>query len=76
MSLPAPAPRRHLHTRVISCEGYEREDGLFDIEARSRNPHFLDGCKAWASDGEMVQRVSPLHYRPRQAARALQEGER
>ena len=33
MSLPPPAPRRHLHTRTIACEGYERDDGLFDIEA-------------------------------------------
>ena len=34
MSLPAPAPRRHLHTRTILCEGFGRDDGLFDIEAR------------------------------------------
>lgn len=34
MSLPPAAPRRHLHTRTIACEGYERDDGLFDIEAR------------------------------------------
>ena len=34
MSLSDPAPRRHLHTRTIACEGFEREDGLFDIEAR------------------------------------------
>ena len=34
MSLPPPAPRRHRHTRAISCEGYQREDGLWDIEAR------------------------------------------
>lgn len=34
MPLSNPAPRRHLHNRKISCEGYEREDGLFDIEAR------------------------------------------
>lgn len=34
MPLSAPAPRRHLHTRSIQCEGYERDDGLFDIEAR------------------------------------------
>jgi hypothetical protein len=33
MPLPAPAPRRHLHTRTIQCLGYERDDGLFDIEA-------------------------------------------
>jgi hypothetical protein len=34
MPLPSPAPRRHLHTRTITCEGYERDDGLYDIEAR------------------------------------------
>jgi len=34
MSLSAPAPRRHLHTRKITCEGYARDDGLWDIEAR------------------------------------------
>ena len=34
MSLPSPAPRHHLHTRTIKCEGYERDDGLYDIEAR------------------------------------------
>lgn len=34
MPLSDPAPRRHLHTRRIACEGYERDDGLFDIEAR------------------------------------------
>lgn len=33
MSLSAPAPRRHLHTRTIVCEGYRRDDGLWDIEA-------------------------------------------
>ena len=34
MPLSNPVPRRHLHTRKIVCEGYERDDGLFDIEAR------------------------------------------
>lgn len=34
MSLPPPAPRRHMHTRSIRCEGFERDDGLWDIEAR------------------------------------------
>lgn len=34
MSLSAPAPRRHLHTRTIHCEGFQRDDGLWDIEAR------------------------------------------
>lgn len=34
MNLPPAAPRSHRHTRTISCEGYQREDGLWDIEAR------------------------------------------
>ena len=34
MPLPEPAARRHLHTRTIRCEGYARDDGLWDIEAR------------------------------------------
>ncbi len=180
MSLPTPAPRRHLHTRTIQCEGYERDDGMVDIEAQiidqkthptdepyrghraagmhvhdmqvrltldrtmtvraivvstnhapydvctsvapgyqalvgakvgggwrkavteavgrtkgcthvtellmpmatvafqtmgswksspdgssepGQKPHFIDGCKAWASDGPVVKRLFPLHYR-------------
>ena len=34
MTLSAPAPRRPLHNRTIVCEGFQREDRLFDIEAR------------------------------------------
>ena len=32
MPLPAPLARKHIHTRSIDCRGYEREDGLWDIE--------------------------------------------
>lgn len=32
--LSVPAPRQSLHRRVIETEGFLREDGLFDIEAR------------------------------------------
>ena len=34
MSLSSPAPRRHLHRRTITCDGFRRDDGLWDIEAR------------------------------------------
>lgn len=34
MPLTTAAPRRLRHTRTIVCEGYQREDGLWDIEAR------------------------------------------
>ncbi len=33
MPLSKAAPRRPIHTRAIECRGYEREDGLWDIEA-------------------------------------------
>lgn len=33
MALTKPHPRKHLHTRDIRCRGYQREDGLWDIEA-------------------------------------------
>ena len=32
MPLSKPQPRKHLHTRDIQCRGYQREDGLWDIE--------------------------------------------
>lgn len=34
MPLPRASARKLVHTRVIDCRGYEREDGLFDIEGR------------------------------------------
>ncbi len=34
MSLPPASPRRALHARSIHCEGFVRDDGLWDIEAR------------------------------------------
>ena len=33
MPLSPPQPRQHLHTRAIDLNGYQREDGLWDIEA-------------------------------------------
>ena len=33
MPLTTPAPRKLIHTRAIEVKGYEREDGLWDIEA-------------------------------------------
>jgi len=33
MPLSDPAPREHIHTREIICHAYEREDGLFDLDA-------------------------------------------
>ncbi|MBL8643179.1 MAG: DUF2889 domain-containing protein [Rhodospirillaceae bacterium] len=33
MPLPASAVgRKHLHTRTVTCQGFEREDGLWDVD--------------------------------------------
>ena len=34
MPLSKPADRKLMHTRDIRCHGYQREDGLWDIEGR------------------------------------------
>lgn len=34
MPLSPPAARKHVHTRQIDCRGFQRDDGLWDIEAR------------------------------------------
>ena len=34
MPLSTPAERQHLHTRRVTCQGFFRSDGLFDIEGR------------------------------------------
>jgi hypothetical protein len=33
MPLSPPKPRKPIHIRAIECKGYQREDGLWDIEA-------------------------------------------
>ncbi|TNF88997.1 MAG: DUF2889 domain-containing protein [Gammaproteobacteria bacterium] len=34
MPLSPPAARKLAHTRVVTCHGYQRDDGLWDIEGR------------------------------------------
>ena len=34
MPLPPPAARTPLHKRRLTIDGFEREDGLYDIEGR------------------------------------------
>lgn len=58
MSLSPPAPRRPVHTRTIVCEGFEREDGMYDVEAR------LVDTKAFAFDHPKRGRIeagTPVH---------------
>lgn len=53
MPLSKPAARKALHTRSIICDGYEREDGLWDIEAR------LEDIKHYGFDNKFRGRVEP-----------------
>ena len=54
MPLPSSAvPRKHIHTRRIVCEAYEREDGLWDVEANMTDVKTYDTERASAGE--------PLH---------------
>jgi len=59
MPLSQAAPRRLIHTRAIECKGYERDDGLWDIEA-----HLVD-TKTYLHTrrhgGQERQPGEPLH---------------
>jgi hypothetical protein len=59
MPLSPPAPRKLIHTRAIQCTGYEREDGLWDIEA-----HLTDtktGVHTRHHGGRERQPGEPVH---------------
>ena len=51
MPLPPPAvARRHIHTRRIVCEAFEREDGLWDVEANMTDVKTYDSDRASAGE--------------------------
>lgn len=53
------APRRtHLHTRIITLGGYQREDGLFDIEAELKDTKSYP----FATADRSVSPGEPLHH--------------
>ncbi len=58
MPLPVPAPRKKFHNRAINCEGFAREDGLWDIEAR------ITDTKTYPFDNEWrggIEPGDPIH---------------
>jgi hypothetical protein len=59
MPLPAsPVPRKKLHTRTVVCDGYEREDGLWDVDG------WMTDVKTFAFDNKdrgQIQPGEPLH---------------
>ena len=58
MPLPESSARKHVHTRTITYKGYEREDGLWDMEAHMTDTKTYTFSNDWR--GEM-QAGEPLH---------------
>jgi Protein of unknown function (DUF2889) len=58
MPLPDPSTRRVIHTRVVDCCGYRRDDGLWDIEG------CLEDIKSYDFDNLLrgvVRAGEPVH---------------
>ena len=57
MALTKPHPRKHIHTRNIMCQGFERDDGLWDIEGRivdTKTYSFENFDRGGVSSGEAI----------------------
>jgi Protein of unknown function (DUF2889) len=53
MPLSRPAPRAHFHARTLTCNGFLREDGLWEVEGR------IVDHRTYAFDNEWRGRVEP-----------------
>ncbi|HSK40807.1 MAG TPA: DUF2889 domain-containing protein [Arenibaculum sp.] len=53
MPLSDPAPREPLHTRTVTCRGYRRADGQWDVEGR------ITDVKAYAFDNDWRGKIEP-----------------
>ena len=58
MPLSPPAARDPLHTRAITIRGYQRSDGLYDIEAQLTDTKTYDFVN---DDRGMIEAGEPLH---------------
>ncbi|MBN9086185.1 MAG: DUF2889 domain-containing protein [Reyranella sp.] len=47
MPLSPPVGRQHLHTRKVTCQGFYRDDGLFDIEGRITDEKTYEHANEW-----------------------------
>ncbi len=58
MLLPQSQPRRKLHTRTVTCIGYQREDGLWDIEGHLTD---IKTCDIANKDRGGIPAGEPIH---------------
>jgi hypothetical protein len=47
MPLSPPVGRQHLHTRRVTCQGFFREDGLWDIEGHITDEKSYEQASEW-----------------------------
>ncbi len=59
MPLSDPVSRELAHTRVVTCKGFKREDGLWDIEGRivDTKPYRFEN----RDRGGWIEKDEPLH---------------
>jgi len=61
MPLSPPVGRQHLHTRRVTCQGFFREDGLWDIEGRITDTKSYEHANEWRGPlkpGDLVHDMS------------------
>jgi hypothetical protein len=61
MGLPEPASREKKHHRKIDCEGYLRDDGLWDIEAHLVDTRTYDCVYDEFHRDGMIRAGEPVH---------------
>ncbi len=61
MGLPTPAAREKKHRRKIDCEGFLREDGLYDIDVHMVDTRTYDCGYADHHRGDMIRAGEPVH---------------
>ncbi|MDE1149230.1 MAG: DUF2889 domain-containing protein [Azospirillaceae bacterium] len=63
MPLSPPAARQPLHTRRVTCQGYEREDGLWDIEGHITDEKAYPFANEWRGTIEPGQFLHEMWIR-------------
>lgn len=63
MPLSDPAPRKHIHTRTLDMRGYEREDGMWDIEGHLRDTKTYGFDNRWRGRVEADDPVHEMYLR-------------
>jgi hypothetical protein len=61
MPLSPPVGRQHLHTRRVTCQGFYRDDGLWDIEGRITDEKTYEHANEWRGPlkpGDLVHDMS------------------